>query len=66
VAFGGGRAGMVVASDAAQVLLHGERERRVRWGSRRVRRGMASSSPVKADGGSVSGEIGERKWGPGI
>jgi hypothetical protein len=38
----------------------GERERRVRWGSRRARRGAASGSPVKADDGGVSGEIRER------
>jgi hypothetical protein len=58
VAFGGGGAGTVVADNAAQVQHHGERERRVRWGSRRLRRGAASSSPVKADSGGVSGEIG--------
>jgi hypothetical protein len=60
VAFGGGGAGTVVADDAAQVLHHGERERRVRWGSWRARRGATSDSPVKADDGGVSGEIKER------
>jgi hypothetical protein len=64
--FGSGGAGTVVTNDAAQVLHHGESERKVRWGSRRVRRGVATGSPVKADGGCVSGEIGERKQGPGI
>jgi hypothetical protein len=66
MAFGGSGAGTVVADDAAQVLHHRERERRVRWGSRRARRGAASGSPVKADGGGVSGEIGERKRSPGV
>jgi hypothetical protein len=51
VAFGGGGAGTVVTNDAALVLHHGERER-MRWGSRRVRRSVASSSLVKADGGA--------------
>jgi hypothetical protein len=63
VAFGGGGAGMVVTDDAAQVLHHKERGRKVRWGSRRARRGTASGSPVKADSGGVSREIGERKQG---
>jgi hypothetical protein len=48
----------VVAGDAALVLHHGERERRVRWGSRRARRGAASGSPLKVNCGGVSGEIG--------
>jgi hypothetical protein len=38
----------------------------VRWGSKRARRGLASGSPVKADGGDVSGEIRERKKGPRV
>jgi hypothetical protein len=45
VAFGGGGAGTVVADDAALVLHHGERGRKVRWGPRKARRGAASSSP---------------------
>jgi hypothetical protein len=67
VAFGGGGASIVVADDATQVLHHGERDKRVRWGSRRARRGTASGSPVKADGGGVSGEIRggvARPWRP--
>jgi hypothetical protein len=31
-----------------------------------VKRGAASGSPVRADGGGVSGEIRERKWGPSV
>jgi hypothetical protein len=34
VAFGGDGAGTVVTDDVAQVLHHGGRERRMRWGSR--------------------------------
>jgi hypothetical protein len=45
VALGGGGAGTVVTDDAAQVLHHGERERRVRWGSRRAEEARASGSP---------------------
>jgi hypothetical protein len=45
VAFDGGGAGTVVAVDAAQVMHHGERERRVRWGSRRPEEVRASGSP---------------------
>jgi hypothetical protein len=66
VAFSGGGAGTVVANDMAQVLHHGEREGRLRWGSRRVRRGTASGSPVKANGCGVSGEIRGEKRGPGV
>jgi hypothetical protein len=46
VAFGDGGAGTVVTGDVALVLHHGERERRVRWGSRRARWGVASGSPM--------------------
>jgi hypothetical protein len=45
VAFGGGGAGTVVADDAALVLHHGERGRKVRWGPTKARRGAASDSP---------------------
>jgi hypothetical protein len=45
MAFDGGGAGTVVADDAAQVLHHGERKRRVRWGSRRAEEARASGSP---------------------
>jgi hypothetical protein len=45
VAFCGGGAGTVVADDAAQVLHHGERGRKVRWGSRRAEEAWASGSP---------------------
>jgi hypothetical protein len=38
--FDGGGAGTVVTDDVAHVLHHGERKRRVRWGSRRVERGV--------------------------
>jgi hypothetical protein len=60
VAFDDGGAGTVVADGAAQALHHGERGRKARWGPRKVKWGTASGSPVKADGGDVSGEIGER------
>jgi hypothetical protein len=45
VAFDGCGAGTVVADDAAQVLHHGERKRRVMLGSRRVEEARASGSP---------------------
>jgi hypothetical protein len=38
--FDGGGAGTVVTDDVAHVLHHGERKRRVRWGSRRAERGV--------------------------
>jgi hypothetical protein len=60
VVFDGGGAGTVVADGAAQALHHGERGRKERWGPRKAKRCTASGSPVKADGGGVSGEIGER------
>jgi hypothetical protein len=66
VAFDGGGAGTVVTDDAALVLHHGERWRKVRWGPSKARRGAASGSPVKADDGDVSGEIRERSEGPGV
>jgi hypothetical protein len=45
VAFDGGGAGTVVADDTALVLHHGERERKVKWGRRKARRGTTSGSP---------------------
>jgi hypothetical protein len=45
VAFGDGGAGTVVTDDAALVLHHGERGRKVRWEPRKGRRGAASGSP---------------------
>jgi hypothetical protein len=44
VAFDGSGTGTVVADDATQVLHHRERERRVRWGSRRAEEVWASGS----------------------
>jgi hypothetical protein len=38
---------LVVIDDAAIVLHHGERGRKVRWGPRKVRRGTASGSPSR-------------------
>jgi hypothetical protein len=38
VAFDGGGAGTVVADDATQILHHGGRERRLRWGIKEGRR----------------------------
>jgi hypothetical protein len=43
-AFDDSGAGTVVTDDAAQVLHHGERKRRVRWGSRRAEEAWASGS----------------------
>jgi hypothetical protein len=59
----------VVADDAAQVLHHGERKRRVRWGSRRVEEARASGSPRGGTAATArrkiregSGNFGIRGW----
>jgi hypothetical protein len=59
VVFGNGGAGTVVTDDAALVLHHGERGRKVRWGLRKVRRGAASGSPS----GWTVGRLGRNQGG---
>jgi hypothetical protein len=62
VAFGGGGAGTVVADDAALVLHHGERGRKVSWEPRKARRGAASGSPS----GWTTATIEESGWVPSL
>jgi hypothetical protein len=59
VEFDGSVAGTVVADDVAQVLHHGERKRRVRWGSRRAEEVRASGSPSGGTAAMVWWKIGE-------
>jgi hypothetical protein len=57
--FDGGGVGTVVADDAAEVLHHGERKRRVRWGSRRVEEARASGTPSEGTVAIARWKIGE-------
>jgi hypothetical protein len=58
VAFDGSGAGTVVADDAALVLHHGERGRKVRWGPRKTRMGAASGSPSGRTAAASRGKSG--------